>query len=484
MESYQEILKNIKKINGIAVGFNTNVDVIIKYDSEMILKMIQDLKVESYSLVKEIIDWKGVIQKSTDYITGLCGCFEKGKASEWLISNKNAYQKLIDLLPAERVLMMGGQAGNMANTLSELNVPKIFVHTPTLPKVLKTLFLKNKNILMPTYDKKGQLSFKHPTKVEGYDESLHLHIISEFRKNDRLKLNDNLIWKCPRDNRFIATYDPPNSQMTINKAFSEGINQIAEESNVMILSGFHMLTFGEEFKEKKVERKLIEIFELITIAKEANPELMVHLELCSTKNKQMLELLLNKSIKGNYWDSMGCNERELMEILTAIGEVKLANILRENFTQDNVLEAVLKITEKLSLKRFHLHQFGCYLIAVSNNYHLPTDQIRKTLCFSAIATAHKALTGQVQKEIKYDVLINEYFVGKTPTVEFQALEKSMQAKGKNGLYKEQGILQLDNFQIVAIPTIIIDNPIYTVGLGDTISSTALLADAVLKRIKK
>ena len=46
--------------------------------------------------------------------------------------------------------------------------------------------------------------------------------------------------------------------------------------------------------------------------------------------------------------------------------------------------------------------------------------------------------------------------------------------GSNDLDKT-GIAQFPEFDIIAVPTIVIDKPITLVGMGDTISSISLLA---------
>ena len=46
--------------------------------------------------------------------------------------------------------------------------------------------------------------------------------------------------------------------------------------------------------------------------------------------------------------------------------------------------------------------------------------------------------------------------------------------GSNNLM-EEGIFINDEFEIIAVPTIIIDNPVTLVGMGDTISSVSLVA---------
>ena len=46
--------------------------------------------------------------------------------------------------------------------------------------------------------------------------------------------------------------------------------------------------------------------------------------------------------------------------------------------------------------------------------------------------------------------------------------------GSNKLM-EEGIFINDEIEIIAVPTIIIDNPVTLVGMGDTISSISLVA---------
>jgi len=118
-------------------------------------------------------------------------------------------------------------------------------------------------------------------------------------KGDGIKLG-NIKWICPRNNRFIATYDPPNANLDINLSFSDGINDIAKVIDVMILSGFHMLN-SDEIGIDEVKERIKAVLNLITQAKQSNPELIVHLELSSTKNELVLRELFSLSRKDVYW---------------------------------------------------------------------------------------------------------------------------------------------------------------------------------------
>ncbi|MBN1327952.1 MAG: ADP-dependent glucokinase/phosphofructokinase [Candidatus Heimdallarchaeota archaeon] len=477
---YQEILKELTRLDGIAVGFNTNVDAIIEFNSTTILELIGKVGLDSLSLYERILKWKGAIDKPADFVVGLCGCFEKGKASEWLIQNDETYHYLLNNLPIPNSFRIGGQAGIMANILAEFGIQQVIVHTATLPYQLTNLFLKKKNLVIPYYDKKGKLTFINPRKLKIKDQPLYFHIIAEVKRNDTLHFGDTIKWKCPRDNRFIATYDPPNFELQIMDAFQKDIEVIAERISGFIISGFHMLEQKRLGKTGLIE-KIDTIVSLVERAKKQKPSLFIHLELSSTKNDFVLDQIYKNSKTGEYWDSIGCNERELIELLRAIGEKKLANDLNKDFQQENVLLGCLKICEKLNLKRFHLHQFGCYILIVSKEHAIDRELHRNSLCFASLAATEKALTGEILQA--YDLILEQPAFTEKFSKPFRELAKHITASETyiKANFILNGFAETPEYLICAIPSIIVDKPVFTVGLGDTISSTALAAELALRK---
>ncbi|NHJ31950.1 MAG: hypothetical protein FK732_03720, partial [Asgard group archaeon] len=471
---------NLKRINGIAIGFNANVDAVYHMRSKVIVDLIHKLGIDSVALYKKVVKWKGSIEDPEDYIAGLCGCFEKGRASEWIIQNEETYAYLLENLPIERTLRMGGQAGIMANVLSELGIPKVIVHTCTLPKELKNLFTKNKNLVMPIHDKNGNIAFTHPRKVKNIDDRLFLHIISEIEKGDGIKLG-NIKWICPRNNRFIATYDPPNANLDINLSFSDGIHDIAKTTDVIILSGFHMLN-SREIGIEGVRERIRTVLNLIRQAKQANPKLIIHLELSSTKNEMILRELFNLSRKDSYWDSLGCNEVELAEVLNVIGESKLSRSLSQDPTQAKYLQGCLKICQKLSLKRLHFHQYGSYVLFTETSYLVSNEKLKQALCYASIITAYKALTGETKKKIDLDTNfeleeLNTRFHNSFKEIAAVLDEESIIPEEE---FLSKGITKYNEYNLIVIPTLNVSKPKYTVGLGDTVSSTTLAAEITLR----
>ncbi|MBK5114348.1 MAG: hypothetical protein JJE41_12035, partial [Candidatus Heimdallarchaeota archaeon] len=291
----------------------------------------------------------------------------------------------------------------------------------------------------------------------------------------------NIKWICPRNNRFIATFDPPNAKLDINLSFSDGINDIAKLTDVLIISGFHMLN-SNELGIEGVKERIKAVLDLIQQAKQANPKLIVHLELSSTKNEMILRELFNLSRKDEYLDSLGCNEVELAEVLNVIGESNLSKSISQEPTQTKFLQGYLKICQKLSLKRLHFHQYGSYVLLTKNGYLVSNEKLKQALCYASIITAYKALTGETKKKIDLDTNFDLQRLNSRLTKSFKEIAAALDKE--NIIMKEEfllkGITQYDDYNLIVIPTVNVSKPKYTVGLGDTVSSTTLAAEIALR----
>ncbi|WP_297512841.1 ADP-dependent glucokinase/phosphofructokinase, partial [Thermococcus sp.] len=134
-----------------------------------------------------------------------------------------------------------------------------------------------------------------------------------------------------------------------------------------------------------------------------------------------------------------------------------------------VTEAMLKLAEKTGVKRIHFHTYGYYLALTDYR----GEFVRDALLFAALAAAAKAKLGDVPSidEIvrAMDVPVNERA---KPVEEALAKEYGM----------KEGIAEVNGYQLSFVPTKIVARPKSTVGIGDTISSSAFVGEFVLKRI--
>ena len=54
LESFNDVSTNVKKLKGITLAFNTNIDMIYDFDSEIITNLIQKLRISNIDLFKNI----------------------------------------------------------------------------------------------------------------------------------------------------------------------------------------------------------------------------------------------------------------------------------------------------------------------------------------------------------------------------------------------------------------------------------------------
>lgn len=166
--------------------------------------------------------------------------------------------------------------------------------------------------------------------------------------------------------------------------------------------------------------------------------------------------------------SVGLNEVELASIMDVMGEKAMAEKFLAHDPVDPVavVEAMLKLADGTGVQRIHFHTYGYYLALT--NYE--GEQVRDALLFAALAAAAKAKLGDVRNiddvAGAMDVPVNE-----------KAQEVEDVLTGEFGL--KDGMAQLDGYQLAFVPTKIVEKPKSTVGIGDTISSSAFIGEFAL-----
>jgi ADP-dependent phosphofructokinase/glucokinase len=191
----------------------------------------------------------------------------------------------------------------------------------------------------------------------------------------------------------------------------------------------------------------------------------------STQDKKIRKYLLDNIAKNI--DSVGFNERELIDILEVIAEHELAAICDKDTHSINLFRGMLKIFEFLNCSRMQLHMFGLYITLQKKGFKITAIQNRNGMQLAAVIAAAKAGTGSIDSA---DVLLwaKDRQVSEVGLKELNNLADFVTKEfGKNNLV-EEGIFVNDQVEIIAVPTIIIDKPLTLVGMGDTISSISLV----------
>jgi ADP-dependent phosphofructokinase/glucokinase len=132
-----------------------------------------------------------------------------------------------------------------------------------------------------------------------------------------------------------------------------------------------------------------------------------------------------------------------------------------------------KVYQYTRCPRLQLHMFGLYVTLQKKGFKLTPEQNRNGMQLAAVIAAAKAGTGAISKK---EVLLwaNDKDVSSIGLDELQSLSEEVKKEFGHNELLSTGIFKNDLIEIIAVPTIIIDNPVTLVGMGDTISSISLV----------
>jgi ADP-dependent phosphofructokinase/glucokinase len=454
-------LEKMGEINGLISAFNANVDAVIKVSGKSIEKIIADNNLDVNAIINE---GEKAIRKNEDAIRGFLHCFQSGIAEEWLIEDVEVFNWLNKNVGYDK-LQMGGQGGIVANVMAVCGVKNVYVHCASAPKEQGKLFLDLPNLL--TTDENGELT--QASKVDRASENALIHWIIEFDKGDTICINGKC-YTCPKANRFIATYDPLNFKLHIDESFNQRMSREDVNPEYIILSGYQMLHETLADGTKGADR--IDLSkQMISEWRRSCPNNLLHLEVASTQDKVIRKHLIDSLVESV--DSLGFNERELIDILEVIGEEELAAKCEENTNSANLFEGMLKVYEYTNCPRMQLHMFGLYVTLQKGGFKVSTEQNRNGMQLAATVAAAKAGTGAINEK---DVLLwaKDHEVSDVGLKELDLLSSVVQETFGSHQLMETGIYTNEELEIIAVPTILIEKPVTLVGMGDTISSVSLV----------
>ena len=451
-QKYKDVpqqLQKLQDISSVATAFNTNIDAVIKISGEKLKKLIIENNIDLSSAQLTHFN------KPEDAILGIFKCFTRGIAEEWVTEDIEVYHWLDKNLGYTH-LQMGGQGGIIANALALLGIKQVVAHTNSHPRLQAEQFLDLDNLW--GINSQGQLQKAY--EIERKDDIPLIHWIIEFDKGDSFSI-DKKTYTCPKSNRFIATYDPLNMNLVINDSFVSYMNR--NKVQYLLLSGFHPLlecNHGIDLIDNAVS--------VIKNWKENNPDLIIHLEIASTQDKVIRKAIIDKV--SPFVQSAGLNERETIDILEILGESQLAQRIEKETSAVNLFDAVFLLKKRLNIPRIQLHMFGLYLTVQDERFPYSVEQNIKGMMTAAVVSSSKAYVGSLKKYADVSATL-DYPVSDIGLNEIMSLSEKL---NKPEL-AQNGFCTYDNFQISAVPTILIDKPKTLVGMGDTISSVSLLA---------
>lgn len=442
----------------ILCAYNANVDALYSITGEEVSAMLASA--DAADLMEKITTPPGVINSMSDFLAGLFFCMKEGTGAEWLIHEPVVFKRLKDQFIHRSKLRMGGNMGIMANVLSEMGA-ELVVPNVVNPTARQLSFFSKKAIYIP-----GSDSYSKEAKCED-DEPIHF--VFDFKKGEHVEYGD-IGFTVPRENRFIATYDIMNMSLLVNPYFEEYAIRHAGEMDGLLISGFHMMldTYpdGSTFMDK-----LNKVLGQLQMWGSMNTNLSIHVEFGHFTNKDMALHVFSKL--SPYVSSIGMNEDELA-MLNSIHQVNAAKILQMDVF--SILEAAKRSLLASGLRKMIVHTRE-YVFSMSRQTDLDVESQLEAMSFGVTCAGIFASAGQLHDRNKLGSMssgLKESEFGRAQTERFiEATAAVRSGRGAAGKY--------DGRQVCILPTLLSDNPVSTVGLGDTVTASMFLRELELRR---
>ncbi|MFQ5838978.1 MAG: ADP-dependent glucokinase/phosphofructokinase [Thermoplasmata archaeon] len=378
-----------------------------------------------------------------DLAEGLCYSISNGLALE-VICSPQVIRFLEDLGGYEEHL--GGQVAIVARLLSDFGAARVLVHPDRFNRRLASLY-RGGRAEVPL--RIGGVVKKVKAEEFYWDCEPEVHYILEYPAG--LSFGDG---PAPRANRFIAA---PMTKVLFHREWEEALPAVSKGSDVFFIAGLNHM--GEDYEES-----FRRVREHIRTSKASNPSLVVHLEITSVPDLRKREAIVDDIMP--LVDSVGVNEAELADLAFLLGLPRWEEARRNAVYQ---LEAMYLI-RALGVKRVNMHTLGYYL-ALSPN---PAVEVRNSLLFAALVAVARAALGRSPRPEDLS-MATEVPLAERGLKEMERLSEVLKLKGlEHRTFLQEGWCAEEG--LVAVPARVVEDPRYTVGLGDTISGASIFSE--------
>jgi ADP-dependent phosphofructokinase/glucokinase len=324
---------------------------------------------------------------------------------------------------------IGGQAGIMSNFLSNIG-HRAVIYTPFLSEELAEKI--DSEVLYPSVDE--GMVLESVSEAANSDRTKKNYIIEFEEESCRLILSDHL--------RGFGPY--------FRKSVEEKFPELQGEIDRAIFSGFHDVDGNIDSKFRKAEKQLRKL------------HIPKHLEFVS-KSREKDEKILERILP--YFTSVGMDENEIRKVSDVMGyEVSEEPSLGEVYT------ASKKIIQKYDVRRVHIHTMTFHSVVAERSYPVRDKRIRDSMLFSELSAVSMAEKGEIPGREDIELKEGEIHVTKLDDLEHFADFFDLDD------FTETGMTRIEDYKVVAIPTLIHEEPKRLVGMGDIISSGAFTTE--------
>lgn len=461
-------------------AFNINVDVVASVTPENIEAMVHHTPDMNWDEVAKIdaTDLRSLNTKE-EFAAVLRFGFSTGKSALLVRDHEDFLPWWQQLFP-KRAESMGGQAGIIANQMAALGARSI-VYSPMLSPKQAAFCLPE--VLWPVVDEKdrleeGNLRFVQAQKAGRPGDLTREPWVFEFRKEETFHFPDGPI-TTPRANRAIITTGIQGPERRFHNDIHSALPELGAQIDVAFMAGYHQC--GDHPEDPEAVRAYIDrsISDLAAL-RSKNPAMKVHVEYVPAKVREMERELYEKL--SQQIDSFGINETETRAVLRRFGHDDLASQLEEKESAYLLYKAGAAFLRDLNVERVHIHNLGYYVVVLAKPYGKTAREVRDACLFASAVNVRKAMAGG------YVMIEDVPKAAELPLsdIGFNQLEAfAAQAFGDTDseearLFMAEGIFETPDHTVIVTPAHVAPNPVVTVGMGDTISSSSYLYEVCPK----
>lgn len=332
----------------ILCGYNVNIDSVYRVSGAEISELLDTFN--TAEILEKIENPPGKILSESDFVAGLAYCMKNGCGAEWLVFEQSVFEFLKNSYFKKSLVRMGGNAGIMANALSQLGASRVIPNVAVPSKTQLSLF-SGKAIYFPEASMQREENAEpepEKNKVAVSSSQEPIHFVFDFSEGETFSLYGTEV-RVPRENRFIATCDHLNLRLFVNPAFEQYALQHACEIDGVLISGFHLLL--ESYPDGSSYKTILEnTLCQLRSWKAKNDKLQVHLEFGHFANREIASSVFLKFV--NVSDSVGMNEDELA-MLHHLHGVSREGLL--NMDAISVADAAYMLASRHGLKKLLIH---------------------------------------------------------------------------------------------------------------------------------
>ncbi|HWQ48061.1 MAG TPA: ADP-dependent glucokinase/phosphofructokinase [Methanosarcina sp.] len=497
----------------ILCGYNVNIDSVYRISGAEISELLETF--EAAEILDKIENPPGKIFSESDFVAGLAYCMKNGCGAEWLVFGQSVFEFLKSRYFGKSLVRMGGNAGIMANALSQLGASRVIPNVAVPSKTQLSLFSKKAIYFPETSVQKKENSGPEPEKNNGVASSNQepIHFVFDFSEGEIFSLYGTGI-RVPRENRFIATCDHLNLRLFVNPAFEQYAIQHACELDGVLISGFHLLL--ENYPNGLTYKTILDdTLSRLRGWKARNNKLQIHLEFGHFSSKEIANSVFLKFAKLS--DSLGMNEDELAMLYNLHG-VPVEGLLHMEAAA--ISSAAFRLATRQGLKRLVIHTREFVLAVFKTDFKLNFRTVSESEFQSETQSELQSETQSgLESELTYELETEleaepetKFEVQRAAGEKLEALKfgvrcagvyaASGRLEGRKFVEEEASKLQESSFgrkqieaflkafngktfgqgayafrggyTICMLPTLLSRSPVTTVGLGDTLTAGTFL----------